>query len=145
MSFGPTDFRAYARSGWGGRAANHFRGALSAPRQSDLGMLMEDPQVLGLNAYGQIGTLWYRSFAPSILSVLAGVSRDNAGAILGNCTVKVFRTADDVKVAETVSNATTGAWSVPMMPGGPFYYVEYKIGAPDRAGTSINTNVPQFL
>lgn len=83
----------------------------------------------------QTGTLVWR---------LTGVSRDSAGAQLGFCTVKVFQTANDEKVAEVVSDAT-GNWSVEMLRQGPFYLVEYLIGSPDRAGTSLNTLVPVQL
>ena len=73
---------------------------------------------------------------------LSGVSRDSTGAPLGGCTVKVFMTLNDTKVYETVSDGS-GNWSIDVSPNpGPFYYVEYLVGTPDRAGTSINTNVP---
>lgn len=73
---------------------------------------------------------------------LSGVSRDSAGAALGGCTVKVFLTGNDTKQFETVSDGS-GNWSIDVGANpGPFYYVEYKIGSPDQAGTSINTNVP---
>lgn len=71
---------------------------------------------------------------------LRGVSRDSVGAILGNCRVMIFRTEDMSFVKETTSDAS-GAWAVSMMAGGPFFYVEYKAGAPDVAGTSKNTLV----
>lgn len=73
---------------------------------------------------------------------LTGVSRDSTGAALGGCTVKVFSTINDVKLFETVSNGS-GSWSIDVGANpGPFYFVEYKAGTPDLAGTSLNTNVP---
>jgi hypothetical protein len=74
---------------------------------------------------------------------LAGVSRDGTGAALDACTVKVFRTVNDTKAFETVSDGS-GNWAVADVgvEPGPFYYVEYKAGTPDVAGTSLNTNVP---
>jgi hypothetical protein len=73
---------------------------------------------------------------------LTGVSRDSSGAALATCTVKVFLTGNDTKQFETVSDAS-GNWSIDVGANpGPFYFVEYKTGAPDRAGTSLNTNVP---
>jgi hypothetical protein len=73
---------------------------------------------------------------------LVGVSRDSSGVALGTCTVKVFLTGNDVKQFETVSDAS-GNWSIDVGANpGPFYYNAYKVGSPDRAGTSINTNVP---
>ena len=91
--------------------------------------ISNDWSPLLLNTVGGYEQLW-----------LTGVSRDSAGSPLGNCTVKIFRTFDDVKVAQTVSDGS-GNWSRQISELGPFFYVEYLAGAPDRAGTSINTNV----
>lgn len=74
---------------------------------------------------------------------ISGISRDSTGAVLGGSTVKLFTTIDDVKIAETVSDATTGAYSFMVASNGWGYYtVEYKVGtggAPDVAGSSENT------
>ena len=76
---------------------------------------------------------------------IVGVSRDSAGAALGLCTVMVFETQRRLLVYETVSDAN-GNWSMDAMPGlGPFFYVEYLVGSPDRAGTSLNTNMPSVV
>lgn len=74
---------------------------------------------------------------------LSGVSRDDTGAALGSCTVKVFLTPSDSKFAELTSDGS-GDWSIPDLGAtiGPFYLVEYKAGSPDRAGTSVNTLAP---
>ena len=70
---------------------------------------------------------------------IVGVSRDATGVALGSCTVKVFRTADDVLVGSTVSDGS-GNWTAYPDQEGPYYYVEYKAGSPDVFGTSPNTN-----
>lgn len=70
---------------------------------------------------------------------IIGVSRDSTGVALGSCTVKIFRTADDVLVASTVSDES-GNWTAYPNQEGPYYYVEYKAGSPDVFGTSPNTN-----
>ena len=70
---------------------------------------------------------------------IVGVSRDATGVALGSCTVKVFRTADDVLVGSTVSDGS-GNWTAYPNQEGPYYYVEYKAGSPDVFGTSPNTN-----
>ena len=76
---------------------------------------------------------------------IIGVSRDATGAALGNCTVNVFRTADNVLVASTTSDAS-GNWTAYPNQQGPYYFVEYKAGSPDVFGTSPNTNTAtQFL
>lgn len=69
---------------------------------------------------------------------IVGVSRDATGAALGGCTVKVFRTEDDVLVASTVSDGS-GNWTAYPNQTGPYYFVEYKAGSPDVFGTSPNT------
>lgn len=73
--------------------------------------------------------------------VLTGVSYDISGNILGGCTIKLFRKDNDAFVMSTVSNGS-GNWSMEVMVGGPFYLVEYKVGAPDVFGTSPNNIVP---
>jgi len=70
---------------------------------------------------------------------IVGVSRDATGVALGNCVVKVFRTADDVLVASTTSDGS-GNWTAYPNQTGPYYFVEYKAGSPDVFGTSPNTN-----
>jgi hypothetical protein len=71
-----------------------------------------------------------------------GVTRDGNGNPLGGVTVKLFNTINDVKVAQTVSDGS-GNWSIaPPNVSGTFFVVEYLAGAPDRAGTSVNTLVP---
>lgn len=39
-----------------------------------------------------------------------GITKDSAGAVLGSCTVKLFRTSDDALMGTTTSDATTGAY-----------------------------------
>lgn len=74
----------------------------------------------------------------TINRVIAGVSRDSVGAILGNCRVLIFRTSDNTLLAELLSDAG-GIWRHNTFDPGPFFLVEYKAGAPDLAGTSVNT------
>lgn len=72
---------------------------------------------------------------------LAGVSRDSTGAVLANCQVLVFRTYDKVLAAETTSDGS-GAWSVIVDRLQQHFMVEYKPGAPDVFGTSLNNRMP---
>jgi hypothetical protein len=74
----------------------------------------------------------------SLNTTLSGVSRDATGATLANCQVLIFRTEDKSLVGETTSDAS-GNWSILIMKGGPFFFVEYKAGSPDVFGTSKNT------
>ena len=73
--------------------------------------------------------------------VLTGVSRDSTGAALGTCIVKLFRTVDDVLIAQTTSDGS-GNYSFILPPSGPYYLVEYKDGGTPVAGTSLNTLTP---
>lgn len=74
-------------------------------------------------------------------ATITGVTRDSAGAALGGVTVQLFRTVDDVYIGETVSDGA-GAYSIVSVVSGPFYIVAYQAGAPDVAGTTVNTLVP---
>lgn len=71
---------------------------------------------------------------------LNGVTRDSSGAILGGCTVKIYKTSDHTYVATTTSNASTGAYSFSGLTDGASYYiVSWKSGAPDVFGTTDDT------
>lgn len=72
---------------------------------------------------------------------LTGISRDNTGAVLGNCQVLVFRTNDKGLEIETVSDGS-GNWSVLVSQSRTHFFVAYKAGAPDVFGTSLNDRVP---
>lgn len=74
--------------------------------------------------------------------IIAGISRDANGAVLGGCTVKLFATATDVLKETQISDAVTGAYQFSsILEPGTYYLVEYKAGSPDVAGTSVNTLV----
>lgn len=74
---------------------------------------------------------------PSAAFTIIGVTRDTTGAALGNCVVKLFRTAGDVELATTVSDGS-GNFSFIVGGGQYCYVVAYLPGAPDLAGTSVN-------
>ncbi len=72
--------------------------------------------------------------------VISGVTLDSAGDPLASCTVDLFRTADDSIVARTTSDGS-GVYRFNASPALTHYVVAYKSGAPDVAGTSVNTLV----
>ena len=72
---------------------------------------------------------------------LSGITRDSTGAALGSVEVRVFRTEDNLFIGSTTSDPSTGAWSLQLWAGGPFFLVEYLVGSPDRAGASVRTLV----
>ncbi len=71
--------------------------------------------------------------------MITGVTRDSAGAALGNCDVHLFLTDGDTEVDQTISDGS-GNFSFRIGNNASRYYlVAYLIGSPDRAGTSLNT------
>lgn len=78
----------------------------------------------------------FSSYSPTI----TGVTKDSTGVALGSCTVQLFRAWDDGIVAETTSDGS-GNFTFYPTTSGPYYIVAYKAGAPDVAGTSVNTLV----
>ena len=69
-----------------------------------------------------------------------GTTRDAAGTPLANCTVKLYRTADDSVAAVVISDGS-GKFSIASSPALNHYLVAYLPGSPDVAGTTINTLV----
>lgn len=78
--------------------------------------------------------------------VIAGVTRDSAGAALGNCAVIAFETGRLTKdgtpvVAQTISDGS-GNYSVDVPMNTLYELTAYLVGSPDRAGVTINTVTP---
>lgn len=74
--------------------------------------------------------------------LITGVTRDSAGAVLGNCTVHLFNTIDDAEIAQMNSDAS-GNYSFTIDGNGQQRYaVAYLAGSPDVAGTTVNTLIP---
>lgn len=72
--------------------------------------------------------------------MITGVTKDSTGAPLAACVVQLFRASDDAFISEVTSDGS-GAYAVCPSGSGSFYIVAYKAGAPDLAGTSVNTLV----
>ena len=101
---------------------------------------MAVPPVISIN-YGRqcyLQTDWYRSN-----SALAGITRDSTGAVLGLVQVDLFSSLDLV-INRTVSDAA-GNFTFSNPGTGPFYLIAYKPGAPDVAGTSVDTLLPTLI
>lgn len=69
-----------------------------------------------------------------------GQTKDASGNPLGSCTVEIVRTSNDSKIDKQNSDAN-GLYDISVYDDGPFYAVAYKAGAPDVAGTTVNTLV----
>ena len=72
---------------------------------------------------------------------ISGVTKDSSGAPLGGCAVHLFESATDAELAETVSDGAGNYTFALRTNSGFFYVVAYKPGAPDVAGTTVNTLV----
>lgn len=79
---------------------------------------------------------------PATFWQIVGKTRDSAGAILGSCVVQLFRTSNDMIVGDAVSNADGNYYVKGAVPNVDHYIVAYKAGAPDLAGTTLNTLRP---
>lgn len=85
-------------------------------------------------------TLFVLRIPKAHLYLIAGITRDNTGVPLGLCVVKAYRTVDDVFVAQTLSDGT-GNYTISVPSQAAHYLVAYLVGAPDVAGTTVNTLV----
>jgi hypothetical protein len=72
---------------------------------------------------------------------ISGITRDAAGAVLPNCAVRLFRTRDDLEIDQTTSDASGYYEFRSAIPVEQYYAVAYLTGAPDVAGTTVNTLV----
>jgi hypothetical protein len=70
---------------------------------------------------------------------LTGYTRDALGTIVAGCTVKLFRTSDDLLLDTTVSDPT-GLFLLNTAYYPDYHYiVAHKSGSPDIDGVSVNT------
>lgn len=83
---------------------------------------------------------------------ISGVTRNNTGAAVGDCSVYLYRTsglAEELwltkpeNLVQTVISDGSGNFTFrPVNNGnGPYKIVSYKAGVPDLAGTTVNTIV----
>lgn len=117
---------------------------LLAPSKRDYGPGGAKGTPIGRSGTGRVGGVnrAFRSPPFSTLSVrITGITKNSTGAALGGCTVDLFRTLDDLFLGTTTSDGS-GNYSLVAPIGGPFYVVAYLAGAPDVAGTTVNTLQP---
>lgn len=72
--------------------------------------------------------------------LITGTTKDSTGAALANCEVELYNTITDTVIARMVSDAN-GLYSFFATNLQNHYAVAYKVGAPDVAGTTVNTLV----
>jgi hypothetical protein len=73
-------------------------------------------------------------------TTISGVTKDSGGTPLGFCTVDLYLTGSEISIAQTISDAS-GNYNFDNPGSGPFFIVAYLAGAPDLAGTTVNTIV----
>lgn len=107
-----------------------------------------DMAPIGPTADAQSSAGWFEYPFKSIASdgvacgySFCGTTRDASGTALGVCVVQAFRTSDDAYLGECTSGPT-GEYCLTVAEAPASYLVAYKPGAPDVAGTTVNTLVP---
>ena len=71
-----------------------------------------------------------------------GTTRDVNNSPIGACTVKLFLTADDSKVATDITSEAYGTFVISTPFYAPHYLVTRKSGSPEVAGVTVSTNLP---
>jgi hypothetical protein len=136
VSFDPTAWRMFARGG-----AQDFRGAIAVITQDGRDPVCSDPQVLGSDHWGQIGSTVYRFVGTGASKQLVGVTCDSNGGAARRRHRQALRRRHQPLVAQTVSDAA-GNFSFSGPGTGPFYLRMYKTGPPDVAGVTVPTLRP---
>lgn len=72
--------------------------------------------------------------------LVSGITTDNLGAALGNCTVNLFNTVTNV-LSQTTTSDANGNYSFILDKTQTWYCVAYKAGSPDVSGVTVNTLV----
>jgi hypothetical protein len=73
---------------------------------------------------------------------ITGITRDGAGAALGNCEVELYRRNQDQTTGTFVERTTSdgaGNFSFIVGLGQKYQHISYQVGAPDKAGISART------
>jgi hypothetical protein len=81
---------------------------------------------------------FYLPFRRAPRWVVNGTTFDSTGAVLASCVVLLFETATNLWRGITLSDGN-GAYVIDAAPGVAYFLVWYKAGAPDVAGSSVNT------
>lgn len=116
--------QSYATPFWPGRSG--FYGDLGADVGLMEGKYYEPEITKGMNSrFGYQGT-----------------TRDVNNSPLGACTVKLFLTADDSKVATDITSEADGTFVISTPFYAPHYIVTRKSGSPEVAGVTVSTNLP---
>lgn len=96
------------------------------------------PVNLGFGRSSFAPKAFFIPFEQPVRYTITGVTRDSTGAALGSVTVDLFDTASDTIRGTTISDAV-GNYLIDAQIDSTYYLVAYKTGAPDVAGTTVNT------
>lgn len=117
----------------------NFRPSGAAGRTTASGWHLSRP-LAGNGAHFSSARNWVRQ-----LWLVTGYTNDSTGAALGNCVVTLFTSADNLPTAQVVSDAV-GYYSISVDGNASLRFaVSYKTGAPDVAGTTVNTLVATLV
>jgi len=81
-----------------------------------------------------------RTMFHGVKYAISGVTKDSAGAALGDCEVHLFYTVTD-NIVGVIRSDANGNYQFLVGPSLSCYAVAYKVGSPDVAGTTVNTLV----
>lgn len=95
-----------------------------------------------LGTVGTVGTGDWPLNEPT--KSISGVTRSSAGGVVESAIVKLFRQSDDLLVATTTSDSTTGAYSFERGADDPhsYFVLAYREGAPEIHGVTDRGLVP---
>lgn len=99
------------------------------------------PSTLVGGIRGPLGPQKFHDTSQRIEVAISGITRNSGGAVLPNCAVHLFRTVDDLEIDQTTSDAVGYYEFRSAIPVERYYAVAYLAGAPDVAGTTVNTLV----
>jgi hypothetical protein len=97
--------------------------------------------VAGMSNRGRLGPGRFSSKRFYGRFTISGVTRDSSSNPIPNCDVHLFDTARDTELDQTTSDGSGNYTFSLGTNSGFFYVVAYKPGAPDVAGTTVNTLV----
>jgi hypothetical protein len=75
---------------------------------------------------------------------ISGVSRDSTNAAIGNCTLRLFRTGTDEKIAQTVSDGA-GNFTFSFGTNAGYFYIVAENSDGSLAGVTLDTLVATQL
>lgn len=78
---------------------------------------------------------------PQVKFLISGITKDSTSAIIGSCTVKLYRTIDDLVIETLTSDATTGVYSFSACSASFNYYVVAVDPTGLLVGLTVNTLV----